>query len=146
MLYFPVIPHVGPRSCIFSDRHKISIFYSEEWNFITFKSFWRCCIVCLRHHAMFFLKFIESLFIYVILLMRVWEGKKNFFLGRNWTALWLGDRNLYCQGGAHRLHILSALTPGEENITSVVFWLIMHKVNWIMRTCQTSQNGKVLLI
>lgn len=57
-----------------------------------------------------------------------YKGKK-IFLGRNWTALWLGDRNLYCQGGAHRLHILSALTPGEENITSVVFWLIMHKVN-----------------
>lgn len=49
------------------------------------------------------------------------------FLGRNWTAPWLGDQNLYRQGGAHRLHMPSAMTPGEEN--SVVFCLIMHRLN-----------------
>ena len=58
-----------------------------------------------------------------------YKGKKIKFLGRNQTALWLSDQNSYCQGGAHRLHILSAVTPRDENITSVVFWMIMHKVN-----------------
>lgn len=74
---FPIILNTDPRSPMSSrsvETWLASIFYLQ--NVITFKSFWRCCIVCLRHHSMFFFKFIKSFFIYVIFLMRIWEMKK----------------------------------------------------------------------